>query len=534
MKKIDTLFKKEYIIGLDIGYSSIKLAVFTRSDNGLRLTRMDLKEIYDNSNETSRENESVSILKSLFKNINPKRSKVVASINCPNTAIKNIVAPYMPKSELYEGLRLQAKNYFPFPINESVLDFEIMGDHIEKGTRKYDISVAVCPVNTINKYLILLAKAGVVPSSFVSPCYALQKIASESNSKAEEAVCYVDIGDMNTELIITKGKHLVFTRKIPISGKDFTKSMTDVLISDRGKVQLSTAEAKKIKHDVGIPLETDSRIIDNKISCGQILSMLRSPVEQLISEIERCFDYYREESSGGKISSLKLFGGGSSLSGLAKYISDHFGIEAVLGDATKGIPMDREAESKRGELSHRMDIAIGAALGEGEGINLLPSEIKNKTKDTITRGTIAAAATASLIAVILLYIGMNIQLDNFKKRANVARLELSSLQTHLQKAEAQALASRVLADEPQWEDVFIELSNLIPDNMHIREMRAENKTITLYGFVDSDEGEQVLADFILTLEKGIFHNVKLVQSKDTGDKDGVEFVLKCWIDYENS
>jgi hypothetical protein len=52
------------------------------------------------------------------------------------------------------------------------------------------------------------------------------------------------------------------------------------------------------------------------------------------------------------------------------------------------------------------------------------------------------------------------------------------------------------------------------------------------GIVESADGQGILADFILTLEKGLFNNVKLVESKNLPDKPGVEFELKCWIDYE--
>lgn len=520
---IKGIFKKDYIIGLDIGSSSIKIAQFQRLEDGLHLVKAEIREVKE-------EKEILSTLRDLFRGVDVKKYKIVAAINCPKTAIKIAKAPYMPKAELHDGISLEAKNYFPFPIDDSLLDYEILGDVVEKGVRKYEVAVSVSPKVTVDKYLSLLGKAGIKPSSFVSCPYALQKLAEHSFVEEGKTLCFVDIGRLHTELVILRGKAVVFSRKIPVSGKDFTKSMTGVLASDRGKTELSMQEAEKIKRDVGIPPEGEPKIIDEKISTTQILSMLRAPLEQLVDEIERCFDYYREESGGGTVDSVVLFGAGASLSGLIKFLSEGLGIEVKLGDSLEGLKLEPNAVKERDKVSYRLELAIGAALTEGKGINLLPAEIKEETKRFVKRGTIEAIATAVVLTSVLLYIGMKIQLNNFEKRISVAKFELSGLQPQLKQAEAYQLANMVLADEPHWEDVFKELSNLIPDKIHVTSISMKNSVIVMKGIVASEDGERFLSDFILTLEKGIFKNVKLVKTKDLKDNAGNEFELKCWVD----
>lgn len=541
---IKGIFKKDYIVGLDIGSSSIKLAQFIKKEDGLHLIKAELTVIASPKGEAiskgtrnDREEQVVSALKDLFKDlfkgIDVKKSKIIASINCPKTAVKIAKAPYMPKAELRDGINLEAKNYFPFPIDDSLLDYEILGDVVEKGVRKYELAVSVSPKATVDKYLSLLGKAGIKPASFVSCPYALQKLAEHLPFEKDKTTCFIDIGEFHTELVIFsacggKKPTLMFSRKIPVTGRDFTKVMTVALTSDRGKTELSLDEAEKIKREVGIPPEGEPKIINNKISTTQILAMLRTPLEQLVSEIERCFDYYREESGGGTVDSVVLFGGGASLGGLIKFLSGELGIEVKLGDSLEGLkaePLTLPLEG-RGKL----DIAIGAALAEGKGINLLPPEIKEGTKRVVKRGTIEAVATAVILISVLLYIGMRIQLGNFEKRISVAKMELAGLQPQLKQAEAYQLADTVLVDEPHWEGIFKELSNLIPDDIHLTNMNMRNNIITMKGVVSVEDGERLISDFILTLEKGIFKNVKLVKSKDLKDQAGNEFELKCWVD----
>ena len=519
------LFKKDYIVGLDIGTTSVKIAQFVKREDGLHLVKADLKEIKD-------EKEIVHVLKDLFKGIDLKKSKIIANINCPKTSLKIVKAPYMPKTELRDGIILEAKNYFPFPIDDSILDYEILGDVVEKGVRKYEVAVSISPKMTVNRYMSLLEKAGIKTVSFVPCPYALQKLTEHTYPSVgkDETTCLVDIGKHYTELVILKGKALMFSRKIPVTGEDFTKALMGVLVSDRGKTELTLDEAEKIKKDIGIPAGEESKIIDDKISTIQILSMLRTPLEHIINEIERCFDYYREETGSGRVDSLVLFGGSAALTGLTKFLSDGLGVEVKLGDALEGLKVETGAINEKGKISYRLELAIGAALTEGKGINLLPIEIKEKTKRVITRGTVEVIATAVILISALFYIGMKIQVSNFDKKISVAKLELASLDPQLKKAEAHHLAGQVLIDEPHWMDIFKELGNLIHEDIHFTNMNMGNNVITIKGISSSEYGEEVLSNFILTLEKGIFKDVKLVKVEDLPDKVGNKFELKCHVD----
>lgn len=530
---IKALFKKDYIVGLDIGASALKLVQFVSKEDGLHLTGTETKELANAPDPEGEEKEMVAALRHIMRGIDPKKAKITVNINCPNTAIKKIMAPYMPKGELVEGIKLEAKSYFPFPIEQSLLEFEVIGDIMDKGVRKYEVVVAACPINTADKYLKLLAAAGIKPSAMVSSSYSLHKAGDNSYAAEGKTNCYLDIGRIHSELVISKEKHIMFTRKIPIAGNDFTGALTGTLVSDRGKTQLTFDEAERIKKEVGLPKEGESGMIGDKISTTEILSMLRSPLEQLTSEVDRCLDYYREETGNGRIDSLVLFGGGSALKGLDKAMSEALGIEVKIGDPFMGLKIDKGASAEQGNSPYRMALAIGAALDGGSGsINLLPKEIKDAKKILWTRGTFEAVGTAVIIAFVLLYIGMRIQLGNTDKKISAARMQLSSLKSSIAKAEAVLLARQILSDEPQWEDLFTEISNLIPDNVHIENFSMRNNVISIKGIAATKDGERLLADFMLSLESGVFDKVRMVNTKKIGETGGTEFEIQCWVDYE--
>ena len=104
------------------------------------------------------------------------------------------------------------------------------------------------------------------------------------------------------------------------------------------------------------------------------------------------------------------------------------------------------------------------------------------------------------------------------------------MQPQLKRSQAHHLASMVLVDEPHWGDVLRELGNLIFPDIYLTNMRLEKGIIAMRGVIASKDDEQLLSDFMVTLENGIFSNVTLVRTKDLRNRVGSEFELKCELD----
>jgi type IV pilus assembly protein PilM len=195
------IFKKNYIIGLDIGSSSVKIARFVKREDGLHLLGADLKEIAFVEDEALREKEILTALKSLLKGVEISKSKFMVSIDCPQTAIKKITMPYMPIGELRDSLMLGAKNHFPFSITQAQVDFEILGDIVEKGVKKYQILVATSPKKTIDRYLSMLSKVNIKPASFIPSSLALQRtVENFSFPQTDTAKAVLEIGELLLKL----------------------------------------------------------------------------------------------------------------------------------------------------------------------------------------------------------------------------------------------------------------------------------------------------------------------------------------------
>ena len=523
------LFRKASVIGLDIGASSIKVAQFDQRKEGLVLSRLDLKEIAPTNDPALKERETLSALKELLQGIRLKQASFIVSFNGPEVGVRVLTVPPMPQAELIEAVKLESKNYFPFPLEDALIDIEICGEVVEKGVRKHRVALAVAPRKKVEEVLALLKKLGIQPVSLIPVPCAFKKLVEASDFKQTGTRCFVDLGGEQTELAIFKGRELVFSRKLPVTGNDFSRAMTGALVSDRGRIELEWEEAEKIKREEGIPSVQESRMIQDKVSTSQILSMLHSPLEHLVSEIERCFHYYREETGGEPVDSVVLFGGGALLKGLASFLSEELGLEVRLGNPLEGLRVQPQIVSPEQGLPPFVT-ALGTAFSLGKGINLLPPEIKEEVQRAVRRATVESLAVSAILLLAFLYIGLRLQRVNIEKRIAVAKWELESLGFSLEKVEQQNLVEQVLANEPYWEEVFKELSHLSPEDIYLTGLETREKKIYLKGVVTSKDKESVLSGFILGLEQGIFRNVKLVQAKETTDKSTSEFELECWVD----
>lgn len=522
--------KKNRFIGLDIGSSTIKLAELACQQGKLVLLKLKLQKI-----DPSKDNQDSQLdaLKILFRDINTKEAKINVVINCSQSSTKIFVIPFMPKSEILQALKWEMRNFISFSIDQAVLDYEIVQEIAEGGVKKLKVAVACCPQETVDKYLDLLSRAGIKPSLFTQHGFALKNVITSLCPKENKTVAFLDVGYTFSELVIFQDRELVFSRKLPVAGQDFTQEMTQALVSDHGRTELTLEEAESIKKKYGIPGSDDSKIIEDKIAGAQLISLLRPNLEKLATEIERSFAFYREKEQGAAVELLLLLGGGSNLKNLTKNLSESLRIPVQLGNPVAAFPLSGPSlVNDDPETACSFASALGAALASPGDINLLPIEIKQQTKLLIKRSSIKALVTAVVVSLILLYTGMRIRLGIYDKRVAAMELELRALSPQIEELPKQAFLCSFLNQRIYWSDALKEISNLIPEPVYLTGMNATENILTLKGKIKSPGvgREQFLTQFMCSLEEGIFKEVNLISSKDSPEDKLNTFELRLGIE----
>jgi len=517
LKNLIAMVQEKYgtersVIGIDVGVSSIKIVQMADVNGVMKIVKSAFVDI---GGVPGNDKEILASLKTALIGFETKGAKIVAIVNCPQTCTRKIVTPNMPNKELAQAVHWEAKNAIPFSIDEALMGFDILGDIVEKGVKKKIVAVAATPNETVDRLLSLFSKAGIELSTVIPMSVSIQNLMTASLEKRELNIAVIEMGAAITELNIYQKGRLAFSRKLPIAGGDITRAMTSTLMSKEGKVELTFEEAEKIKREKGIPIGDDTELIDGKILPSQILSLVRPCVEQLASEIERSFDFFREESHGEKVDKIILFGGGADLKGLTKALYDELEIETIIGNSLEGIDNTLDLKDNDKHVTSRLDLAIGAALNKSDQINLLPIEVKEKGRRFVEQVSLQAVAVAIAMTMLLSYIGLNIQLGAQHKKLKALELEQRVLAPQKESVRLMMMADQIQSGHPHWEDALREISNTMQPRMYLTALNMDNDVVNFNGVITrGDQGAQsILSNFMIMLENGIFKDVSLVSSE---------------------
>ncbi|MDD5131832.1 MAG: type IV pilus assembly protein PilM [bacterium] len=474
------------LLGLDIGTTSIKAVVLKESVSSVAVIDYRIEE-FPLSTE-KKENVPLEIvlegLRKCLEGINFKKMKIVTVVSGQRVSVRKVLIPHMPKEELLEAIKWEAKEHIPFPVENAALDYHIIGEVTDKGAKKIELLVVAVEKFVIDQHLSLLQNVQIRPASVTVTPFALAEVLRKSDYlKTDEALAVVRSGADTTAINIFSGENLVFNREIPLGGNSLTRAMVGTLISDSGQVDLDINQAEILKKDWGIPDEKNPQQLTPEISSLQIAPLMRPILERLANEIRRSLDYYREESRGKRVSKVVLLGGNAELKGLQEFLNSALGLTVEICHPLRNLELEMPEERKKelDQLSPRLAIAMGASLQGTKGINLLPQEIKEQA--TKTARSAMAAVIGFLIVFIfsMVYASLHMTLRTYEKVIESNQTALNDLKQQVARAyELQQLKEKMttrrnlinllMMGNPRWVELLKALSNLTPRRIILEEV----------------------------------------------------------------
>ena len=511
--------KKPLTLGLDIGHSTIKWVIMKGSAGQFSLEQKGSMPIEIKDGQSDQEAVR-GTLEQVLKAIGISSEhplKIVSVLPGPQVYCRRMTLPIMPKGELMDAIRWEIKNSLPFAVDEAELAFEILGEVEDKGIKKFSVLAAVAPREEIENHLTLLQTLGLEIEGFLPLSYAVQNVLAKVSTVSQKTVALIEMGDVKSELNIYREGHLEFSRQLPIAGREITKSLTGAIISDTGRIELSLQEAEQVKHEVGFSQE-ETQPQQGKMKTAQVLALIRSELEQLASEIERSLTFYREMPGGGEVDQILLCGGGSQLKGLPQFLSEELGLEVQVANFSEALsrsfPPANGSDGKTG-IEHSFYPALGAVVGSRRGLNLLPMKYREEKKQTIQRISLEAVVSSISVVLLLVLIGMKTQAKTLEGKLNVIHFEQKLLLPEMQGLIQEALLQQAVGRHPFWEDVFKKISRAVPDSIYLTQMNMDKEGVTLEGVIvgRAESQQKTLSGLMLTLEEGLFEDVKLVTTQ---------------------
>lgn len=542
-----SLGRGKSVIGIDIGASSVNVAQSVLYHGKPTIIKVAIEEIGLVS-DYEREKATVEAIKRAMAHFNTQNADVVCSVFDQRIVVDYMTMPLMPESELAEAIRIEVSSSEYFSIEDPIIDYQIIGHAMDKGVEKINVMVAAISKSSINRlfsYLHPLEKdqfrnfkkilsvydfMGLNLVKLIPISISLENVLKKSKQKMGETVATLEIGSMAAELNIYSDGHLVFSRRINVTGLDFTRSLTSALYTNEGKTELTLQEAEWVKKEFGIPSPSEEFLIKDKITANQVISLLRPRLEQLIREVARSFDFYYDRNRDGKIDKLILFGGGSMLKRLPEFLNSELGLPVGLGDPLQDISLLFEGLLNK-EDAQKLSVAIGASLADPGGINLLPKKYRDSKKNFIQKLFLTIIAVSFVVISVIFYIFMLTELEMFKQQEAKSSQHYQALVPTVNTIRDQLLFQKLVNHRFDMGALLKELSYL-PEEVYLTDVKSDNGSLFLSGFVTENlrQSKKILNPWVVDLKKNPISEVRITSLKEDAKRNTTKFVIAARIE----
>jgi type IV pilus assembly protein PilM len=359
-----SLFRKETLVGLDIGSANIKAVQIEPQRFGYRVVRAAQQATPPRSVRDGIITDKSAVagaIQELFKAARIHATGAVLAVSGPTVLVRQVQMPHMSEATLAKTIRFEAGKYITTNIDDTSLAYEVIGPAAEDPTQD-DMMLVSAPSEIVEGRVSIVELAGMDAVSVDLEAFALLRGVFEvdRDNINDGLQVLVDIGASHTEVTIVNNGVFGLTRSIPLAGNSFTEAIQSVL-----RVEYKMAEERKKEIDLGTLINGGANAND-----AEALRGLQSSVDEMLREVRRSINYYQSQLPEGmgavNVSEIILTGGSALLAGIAPYMHARLGIETRLASpfSANGLEADPEAIAWLQENGPQLGIALGLALKE--------------------------------------------------------------------------------------------------------------------------------------------------------------------------
>lgn len=279
-------------------------------------------------------------LKALF-GANKLSKRVRLGIGNQQVLVRTVRLPAIEDPrEMEAAVRFQAQEQIPMPLDQAVLEWQVVGGvPAEEGAApRVDVVVVAARRDMIATFLEPLRMAGLEPVGIDLSAFAMiraladQVIAPEQQQPGEaphEAQLYCHIGDV-TNLAVARGRSCLFTR-VSHAGLE---EISERLGATRG---LNPEHAVQWLNHVGLQRRVEE-VEGDPETVAEARQALEEGTAALLDELRLSLDYYAAQEAALPVSQILISGPGSAIPGLAERMEERLGaaIRVVRPQALSG------------------------------------------------------------------------------------------------------------------------------------------------------------------------------------------------------
>ena len=452
----------------DFGAGSVKVAEFVTNEAGtLALTQFGLKGLgQEGMQESKREAAVLKAIQELLSQ-KPYRGKQT-NVCAPGYHVfsKFVKLPPVDSSKVTQIIQYEAQQNVPFPLEEVVWDYQIMGT---TGSGELEVLLVAIKSDVVEG-LFRTAEASNVRLQLVDVSPAALCNAFRFNYGDEEGcTMLLDIGAKTSNLLFfEKGK--VYARSINIGANSIT---TDFI----AEAKVPYAKAEELKINEGFVSLGGAYEEPENPHQAAISKIARQVMTRLHMQVNQTIQFYRTQQGGSAPQRLYLAGGGSIMAYTAQFFAEKLNVPVDYFNPFRNVQIDPGVVIEDLEkVAHSFGEVVGLGLRNlaqcPVELNLVPKSIRSRQQFE-QKKPYFIAAVFSLVLVIFAY-GLFYGKIADVKRESLEQLsrELTPLEAKVSQLQVQENAIRettneigqltaYLSDRYYWSDMLTEVKNVL-------------------------------------------------------------------------
>ncbi len=560
-------------LGIDIGTRTVKMIVVRRKGKKIDSVFGEIvKRPSTQAHDRNLIEDFIPLIRDSVKNFKAEINRVAISVQGPEVMVRRIEVPPMPKSELKSALPWVIGKFLPYPIEEAVFDYKILGEKEE--SHELELMVVVARRQWVNRLISQMKRIGLPPSIITVHPFALGNLTGMLGTSKGSYDVVVNISEKVTNICFFSPERLEFSRDIMTAGGTITAALTGKVTYKGREFTIDAKMAEELKCRYGIPIDTQSEFTEMGIPFASINALIRPAVERLATEIDRSIKYAARSYGIDRINKLNLVGGSAGLINLPEYLSTAIDQRVeVFNPARAMIELIEGSFEKRSravfeKYGPSLAVALGLALEGGEGVNLISSRgVQDIRVASFERKLLQTAASLLLLVLAGTSINMEVRKKIDEKKLAGITTSWNSIREAPSFQEVRSIQEKVgriqklldrLNDNREFTSLFLkDISHRIPDNvvledlMLVEKRKPENADeqdgdaaeeiepngskeweLGLEGVISSSGAlsEPIIAEIMMELDRSPFLGspvlLSLEKLEDNGG-DAMEFYVKC-------
>jgi type IV pilus assembly protein PilM len=344
------------LVGLKIGASQLAAArvVNNGSPEVVQLARTELDQGIIVGGELREPDALASALKTFFKDNKLPRQGVRLGIASNRIGVRTFeLGGIDDPKQLENAIRFRAQEALPIPLEEAVLDYQLLGETVDaEGQKKQRVLLVVAYRDLVERYVGACKKAGIKLAGVDLEAFALLRALGEHPAEgANAAIVVASVGSDRSTLAVSDGEICEFTRVIEWGGMNLDVAIARAL-------DMTPSEAEPIKLSVNLLEPAESMELDPE-KAARVRTAVHEELQTFARELVSSLQFYQGQPGSLGIAEIVLTGGTAQMPGIDEELGRLIGVRVRVGD-----PLARVDRGKKLGDDHDLgSLAIAIGLG---------------------------------------------------------------------------------------------------------------------------------------------------------------------------